>query len=66
MSLKCEHFEMCGFLKKYKSLNEIGCRGYIRMYCEGIKLEHCRRKQHFSLHGGPPPDDMLPNGKMLI
>ncbi|MDP2167068.1 MAG: hypothetical protein Q8J64_01915 [Thermodesulfovibrionales bacterium] len=66
--MECELLENCGFFKKYAAVNEKACANYRETYCEGkgpVRKE-CRRKQYRDAHSAPPPDDMLPNGKMLF
>ena len=63
--MECDLLEMCGFFKKYEKTDELACKGFIRQYCKGDKMKECKRKEHRRTTGTPPPDDMLPNGKML-
>jgi len=64
--MECELLNKCGFFKKYMSSQEAACRGFISLYCRGSKMSGCKRKEYRQTHNGaPPPDDMLPNGKIL-
>ena len=65
MDAKCELLEKCGFFKKYQSTKDLACRGFLNMYCQGPKMDVCRRKEYRKEHGAPPPDDMMPNGMMI-
>ncbi|MEW5948151.1 MAG: hypothetical protein AB1711_01915 [Thermodesulfobacteriota bacterium] len=58
----CELLEKCGFFKKYQGAKDLACRGFINQYCNGPKMNECKRKEYRKKHGTPPPDDMLPNG----
>jgi len=62
--LECELLKKCGFFKKYAGSNEILLKGFINTYCKGTKMDECERKKYRKKHGTPPPDDMMPNGKM--
>lgn len=63
---QCELLERCGFFKKWASVNETACKGYKKMYCAAESPKVCRRKEYLTSRGEPPPDDMLPNGKILF
>jgi len=63
---KCELLEKCGFFKKYKETKDLACRGFIQMYCEGPKMNECKRKEYRKEHGAPPSDDMMPGGMMIV
>lgn len=65
METKCELLEKCGFFKKYRETKDLACRGFIRMYCTGTKMNECKRKEYRLQHGVPPPDDMMPTGMLL-
>ena len=65
METKCELLEKCGFFKAYKETKDLACRGFIRMYCTGPKMNECKRKEYRREHGAPPPDAMMPNGALL-
>ncbi len=66
MEMKCELLEKCGFFKKYQVTKDLACRGFIRAYCTGNKMDECKRKEYRQQHGAPPPDDMMPNGAMMV
>jgi len=61
---ECELLNLCGFFKKYGVTEELACKGFIRSYCKGDKMDACKRKEHRRRHGAPPPDDMLPSGQI--
>ncbi len=65
MDMKCELLEKCGFFKKYQVSKDLACRGFTRTFCNGPKMNECRRKEYRQHHGAPPPDDMMPNGAMM-
>ena len=65
MSEVCGLLEKCGFFKKYQSVHELACKGFISQYCQGDKMNICKRKAYRQEHGAPPSDDMMPNGKMF-
>ncbi len=62
---QCELLEKCGFFKKYQDIKKLACKGFIRQYCKGPKMNICKRKQYRQEHGVPPSDDMMPNGRMI-
>ena len=66
MVTKCELLETCGFFKKHQATKNSACKGFIRIYCEGEKMDECVRKQYRKEHGKPPDDDMMPNGFSII
>ena len=39
------------------------CRGFIKSYCKGAKMDECARKKYRRENGQPPGDDMLPSGQ---
>jgi hypothetical protein len=63
---ECELLDKCGFFKKFMSSQEAACCGFISLYCRGSKMTDCQRKAYRKAHGSPPPDNMLPNGKMMV
>ena len=66
MDKECELLSKCGFFKKYQSTKELACKGFIKQYCKGDKMNECKRMQYRKEHGSPPSDDMMPNGAMMI
>jgi len=62
---ECELLATCGFFQKYQNTLDMACRGFIKTYCEGEKMEDCRRKEFRRANGTPPTDDMLPSGQMM-
>ena len=66
MKQECEILGKCGFFKKYHDIKNLACRGFIRMYCRGPKMDECKRKQYLAEHGHPPDDDMLPSGDPIL
>lgn len=62
---ECDMLSKCGFFKKYCNTHDAACRGLITMYCQGGKMNECKRKQYRATHGAPPPDEMLPGGAMM-
>ena len=60
----CELLEKCGYFEKYQSSKETLCQGWIRQYCQGSKMDECKRKLYRREHGTPPPVDMMPSGLM--
>ncbi|MBN2217163.1 MAG: hypothetical protein JW719_07285 [Pirellulales bacterium] len=65
MKDECELLKNCGFFQKYQEVKDLACRGFIRMFCRGPRMEECKRKQYREKHGAPPSDDMLPTGQMV-
>ncbi len=63
--MECELLKKCGFFNNYEEGREMALRGYISLYCRGSKMNECKRKEFRKIHGSPPPDDMLPNGRTL-
>ena len=66
MASECELLEKCGFFREFQNINELACRGFINRYCKGPDMNKCQRKEYRQKHGNPPPDDMMPNGRMYI
>ncbi|MBN1823441.1 MAG: hypothetical protein JW803_03885 [Endomicrobiales bacterium] len=64
--MECELLGTCGFFKKYGELHDVACRGFINKYCKGEKMNECQRKIFREKNGAPPPDDMMPNGQMMV
>ena len=62
---ECELLETCGFFQKYRDTLNLACRGFIKTYCAGDKVNECKRKEFRRQHGNPPVDDMLPSGQMM-
>ncbi|MGE5341809.1 MAG: hypothetical protein ACM3SY_10065 [Candidatus Omnitrophota bacterium] len=65
MNQNCEMLEKCGFFKKFQASKNLACKGFILQYCQGPKMDACKRKEHRKTHGTPPPDDMMPSGLMM-
>ena len=65
MTKECELLKDCGFFRKYQATKDLACKGFIAMYCKGPKMNECKRKEYREKYGTPPPDDMMPNGKMV-
>ncbi|MDH3998425.1 MAG: hypothetical protein OET90_06260 [Desulfuromonadales bacterium] len=61
----CELLDVCGFFKKYNDTINLACRGFVKTYCRGDKMNECERKKYRLEHGAPPADDMLPTGQMM-
>ena len=66
MKEECEILNQCGFFKKYQAVKDLACRGFIRLYCRGPKMDQCKRKQYRAEHGVPPSDDMMPSGDPIM
>ena len=63
MALKCELLDRCGFFKKYQPIEELACKWLVQEYCQGTRMDECRRKEYLQRHGKLPSDDMMPSGK---
>jgi hypothetical protein len=61
----CELLETCGFFQKYQDTLDLACRGFLKTYCQGEKMDECARKKYRMKHGTPPADDMLPTGQTM-
>jgi len=62
---ECDLLETCGFFKKYQDSLNLACKGFIKTYCKGDRMDQCKRKEYRKEHGAPPHDDMLPTGQMM-
>jgi len=62
---KCELLEKCGFFAKYTNTKELACKGFMNQYCNGSKMNQCKRKEFRQKHGVPPSDDMMPSGQFI-
>ena len=62
---ECELLETCGFFKKYQESLNLACKGFIKTYCKGERMDECKRKEYRAEHGQPPQDDMLPSGHIM-
>jgi len=62
---ECELLESCGFFQKYNATLDMACRGFIKSFCRGEKMNECKRKAYRVQHGEPPSDEMLPSGQMM-
>ena len=61
----CELLEKCGFFNKYQDTQNMACRGFIKSYCKGAKMDECERKKYRQAHGVSPDDDMMPSGQFI-
>lgn len=61
----CELIDQCGFFAKYRSTLSLACKGFIALYCRGPAMYDCYRKKYRIEHGGPPEDDVMPNGEIV-
>ncbi|HLA83652.1 MAG TPA: hypothetical protein VJL29_02575 [Thermoguttaceae bacterium] len=66
MTEECELLRKCGFLQKYQAVKDLACRGFIRLYCRGPRMNECKRKQYRAEYGVPPSDDMMPSGQPIL
>ncbi len=66
MTKECQNLINCGFFKKHGVSKDLSCQGFILKYCTGPKMDQCKRKEYFQQNGTMPPDDMLPNGRILV
>ncbi len=66
MANECPMLVNCGFFRKYQESKTVACRGFIAMYCRGERQGQCKRRQYRLEHGTPPPDDMMPDGQMVV
>lgn len=57
--MECELLETCGFFRKYQSSLDLACRGFIKSYCKGAKMDDCERKRHRRENGVPPVDVLI-------
>lgn len=62
---ECELLSTCGFFQKYQDSLNMACKGFIKAYCSGPKMEECLRKMHRRKHGTAPDDNMLPSGQTM-
>jgi len=62
---ECELLESCGFFQKYRETLNLACRGFIKTYCRGERMDECKRKEYRKQHGAAPDSDMLPSGQMI-
>jgi len=65
MEMECKLLATCAFFKKYQDSKELACKGFIRQYCKGDKMDECKRLEHRMKFGTPPSEDMMPNGQMI-
>jgi hypothetical protein len=65
MEESCELLSNCGYFDKYKDSKTTLCQGWIRQFCQGPKMNECKRKMYRHTHGTPPPVDMMPSGHMM-
>lgn len=63
--VECELLETCGFFKKYNDTLNLACRGFVKTYCKGPKMDECLRKEYRLKNGHPPTDAMLPTGQKM-
>jgi hypothetical protein len=66
MAEECSLLKNCGFFKKFGRLKDLACRGFIRQYCKGPRMDECKRKQFRAEHGYPPDDDLMPSGHNIV
>ena len=60
--MKCEFLDGCAFFNKHKEALGSAYDGFVRKYCDGPKMDDCKRRQYRITNGKPPSEDMLPNG----
>lgn len=65
MAQECELLNTCGFFQKYGATQSLACKGFIKQYCKGPKMNECQRKVYRKKNGRAPSDDMLPSGGMF-
>lgn len=63
--MECDLLGTCGFFQKYQNTLDLACRGFIKTYCKGPKMDECKRKEYRQTHGAPPIDEMLPSGQTM-
>jgi hypothetical protein len=65
-TVTCEFLSGCAFFNKYKEPLGAAYDGFVALYCNGPKLEVCKRRQYRIEKGEPPAEDMLPNGAKYV
>jgi len=65
LEMECDLLGNCGFFQRYQDTLDLACRGFIKTYCKGPKMEECKRKEFRKTNGTPPPIEMLPSGQMV-
>ncbi len=63
---ECKKLKKCRFFKKYEKTNDLACKGFIKTYCKGEKMHACKRREYMEKKACAPPDDMMPNGFMML
>ena len=66
MENSCNYLETCGFFRKYHESKNLACKGFISLYCKGLKMDQCKRLEYRKEHGVPPEDDMMPSGQKCV
>ena len=54
MDRECKMLQLCGFVKKHCSGNDLAGLWYRAEYCTGEKQDQCQRKQYMIEHGKVP------------
>ncbi len=65
MDRECKMLQLCGFVKKHCSGNDLAGLWYRAEYCTGEKQDQCQRKQYMIEHGKVPVNDMAPTGEIM-
>ena len=63
--MDCPNLAACPFLKKHGNTKDLMCKGFILLFCKGVKQNECKRKIYKQEHGAPPSEDMMPNGLLI-
>lgn len=64
--MECKNLNQCGFFIKYSEKKSLACKGFIKLYCKGPKMNECKRLAYKKAHGTAPSDDMMPSGQMIF
>lgn len=62
---ECEFLKTCVFFQKYNDSKDL-VLFLVEIYCKGRKMDDCFRKKYRREHGQAPPENMMPNGYMII
>jgi hypothetical protein len=62
----CEKLADCRFFLKYRDLNQLLVKGFVKKYCQSDKQTECKRKDYIKINACMPPDNMMPNGKFIV
>jgi hypothetical protein len=64
--MKCEHLDLCDFLRKAGKRQSAVRKGTVSFYCSGKGYRLCEKGKKFLKEGRSPQDHLIPTGMKVL